>query len=293
VNAARSHERPTVVSVGDNDVDIYIDHGVSYPGGNCLNVAVFAARAGAASAYIGRIGRDPAGDLIESALKAESVDARFLRRVDGATAHCLITHSNGDRIFQSSDLGVSRFVPTSDEFEFVDHRDAVHVGASSGLDAELPRLAQRALLSYDFATRRDPAHLALICPYAHLGTFSGGHLSEREAEQLATSAVDAGAAFVLVTRGSRGSILAHGNDRWRAETTPSQVVDTLGAGDSFIARLLVGLLRGEQPPAAMAAASASAAETCTSFGAFGHRASLQRLAYPVPTHQHHQGEETP
>jgi len=138
VNTGRTPDRPTIVSVGDNDVDIYIDYGVSYPGGNCLNVAVFAARAGASSSYIGRIGADVGGDLIESAAKAESVDTRFLQRLDGPTAHCVITHDDGDRVFQSSDLGVNRFLPTSEEYEHVDQVDAVHVGATSGLDAAVP-----------------------------------------------------------------------------------------------------------------------------------------------------------
>ena len=51
-------------------------------------------------------------------------------------------------------------------------------------------------------------------------------------------------------------------------------VDTLGAGDTFIARTLVGLLRAEAPAAILAAAAQAAAETCLSPGAFGHGVTM-------------------
>ena len=56
------------------------------------------------------------------------------------------------------------------------------------------------------------------------------------------------------------------------------VVDTLGAGDAFIARLVVGLAVEEEPGAALAAAAEQAAATVSEFGAFGHGAPLVPVA---------------
>jgi fructoselysine 6-kinase len=50
----------------------------------------------------------------------------------------------------------------------------------------------------------------------------------------------------------------------------AKVVDTLGAGDSFIARGIVGLLRGEVPEVLFRVAAYEAARTCGFFGAVGY-----------------------
>jgi fructoselysine 6-kinase len=52
-------------------------------------------------------------------------------------------------------------------------------------------------------------------------------------------------------------------------------VDTLGAGDAFIARLLVGLAADEPLRTLVEAATAYATTTCSSFGAFGYPTSAQ------------------
>ncbi|MDR1825577.1 MAG: PfkB family carbohydrate kinase [Bifidobacteriaceae bacterium] len=48
-----------------------------------------------------------------------------------------------------------------------------------------------------------------------------------------------------------------------------------GSGDSFIATMLVGLLRGEDPQAAMERAARTAAAVCRGYGAFGHAAPIE------------------
>ena len=59
-------------------------------------------------------------------------------------------------------------------------------------------------------------------------------------------------------------------DIWRQPAYPTQVVDTLGAGDAFIARVLVGIVRDEPFDVSLATAAQVAATTCASYGAFGH-----------------------
>ncbi len=63
-----------LLGAGDNVVDRYRDLGLMYPGGNALNVAVAAARGGAAAAYVGAVGTDRAGDVVLAGLRAEGID---------------------------------------------------------------------------------------------------------------------------------------------------------------------------------------------------------------------------
>lgn len=271
----------SIVAMGDNVVDCYISTGQMYPGGNCLNVSVFARRFGAETAYVGAIGKDAAGSVIQAALQQEGVDASRLRVLVGETGYCVIGHQNSDRIFLRYDLGVSRFVPAPDDLAFVAKFDAVHVGQSSGLDAAIADIAGAAPLSYDFSTRHDPAHIAAIAPLCLLASASAGALSPDAAIALARALLDAGAQWALVTRGKEGALLGHGDTIYRAQAAEGAALDTLGAGDTTIARVLCGLLRVEPAQQVLEAAMAAAAETCSYYGAVGHGAAIA-LADPVP-----------
>jgi fructoselysine 6-kinase len=69
-------------------------------------------------------------------------------------------------------------------------------------------------------------------------------------------------------------MLASASSHWFVAAAPVQAVDTLGAGDTFIARTLYGLLAGEPPDQLLRAAAEAAAETCRYFGAVGHGAPI-------------------
>lgn len=266
---------PRIVAVGDNVVDCYTADGVMYPGGNCVNVSVFAAREGVPTAYIGAVADDAAGRLLRSSLASEGVDVSRLREEDGWTAYCRIGLVEGDRVFLDSAKGVSLFAPSPEDLEAIAGYDALHVGTSSFLDAHLADFAARTRISYDFSSEFDPAGLAGIARHCFLASFSGGGLDDDEVEALLAEALDAGASWVLVTRGARGALLSDGTRRAVSTPVATRVVDTLGAGDTFIARTLIGLLRGEELDQLMAEASISAAFTCTEHGAFGYGAPLE------------------
>lgn len=272
-----------LLAVGDNVVDCYPASNQMFPGGNCLNVSVFARRFGAETGYIGAIGQDVAGEAIRAALVEEGVRIDRLRILPGSTAYCVIGHRrNGDRVFLKFDLSVSMFEPNEADVAFAAGFDAVHIGQSSGLDAHLHRFAARTRLSYDFSTRREADHRRTVAPLCFLASISAGDLGAGEARALLQDALDAGAQWCLVTRGEEGAMLGNGD---RIVETPAhrvEVVDTLGAGDTFVARALVGLLRGEAPDDLMRAAARAAAETCSHVGAIGHASAMSVDAGEIP-----------
>lgn len=274
-----------VAGVGDNVVDCYVDAGLMFPGGNTVNVAAFAARFGARAAYFGQVAADRAGETITLGLQAEGVDTSRMRRAEGRTAHCVIAIGpNGDRQFQSSDLGVSRFTLTEQDLLALEGFDAAHVGATSGLDEQLEQIAAVTRLSYDFAVYGDPDRVVRVGPSCFLAIHSGGDLDDDAFEALICRSERSGAEWSLVTRGTKGAVLSDGASRWPGEAVVgASAVDTLGAGDTFAARILVGLLRGEEPHSLLAAAAAAAAKTCARLGAFGHGASLDLLSLTQET----------
>jgi fructoselysine 6-kinase len=266
--------------VGDNVVDVYPSLRLVFPGGNAVNVAVAARRAGACAGYVGAVGTDTAGTIILDALVAEGVETSHTRVVEGPNAFSTIELLEGDRIFGAADIGVSRFTLDESDLKYLSGFDMVHTGDNSMCEDQVAQMAEVAPLSYDFG-ERPAGYWQPLARYVRVACFSAGKLSVAGAEELARSAAELGPELVLVTEGARGAMLLDGGTVHRVATSVVPV-DTLGAGDSLIGRFLAGLAGGEDPRPALEAASEAAASTCLQNGAFGH---VYRYGTDVPDDQ--------
>jgi len=281
---------PRLLTVGDNVVDVYPDEGVLFPGGNAVNVAVHGGRCGADTAYIGAVGTDPAGSAVLEALRAENVDLSRTRIVEGRNAHAEVHLVDGNRVFGRSDDGISRFRLTAADLAAAGSYDIVHTGECSMLEEQLPRLrAASRLLSFDFS-ERPWDYIQQHAPYAHLAIVSAPVGDPAGAREQATRLRQLGPSVVAVTLGARGAAVLD-DSGWSISHPPGTeggVVDTLGAGDAFIARFLVGLAAGEPVQVRLDAATAYATASCLSYGAFGYPTPIHdrtpSLA-PVPNHR--------
>lgn len=71
-----------------------------------------------------------------------------------------------------------------------------------------------------------------------------------------------GPQWTCITRGAGGATLMHRTGRqWNAAGIPTNVLDTVGAGDAFLAVLVDGLITGKDPGGALAAANRAAVAT--------------------------------
>ena len=263
-----------LLGAGDNVVDRYRDLGRMFPGGNALNVAVAAARAGARAAYLGAVGTDRAGDVVLTGLRAEGVDTSRARVTEGPNAYADVTLVEGDRVFVGSEIGVSRFRLDADDLAYAATFDLVHTGDCSMLEEQIADLGAATRLSFDFSIHRGPAYIEPILPHLEIACFSATDLDEAAALGLLADAVARGPRLALATRGTAPALLHDGRRTWRQRVVPTTVVDTLGAGDSFIGRFLVGVIAGEDPADTLQAAALAAAATCGHYGAFGHGSPL-------------------
>lgn len=80
-----------------------------------------------------------------------------------------------------------------------------------------------------------------------------------EALGMAPDPARLGPSWVVVTRGAHGAVLHHDGERWEVPGTPVEVVDTVGAGDAFLAVLVDGIVSGRDPDAVLADADRTAA----------------------------------
>jgi fructoselysine 6-kinase len=271
-----------LAGVGDNVVDRYRDLGMMFPGGQALNVAVYARRLGLDAAYVGALGDDRAGRHVLQAIRAEGLDYTRVQVVHGPNAFAEVALVDGNREFLGGDAGVSKFRLSSADLAFVAQFDLIHSSESSYLEDQLGLLASVAPLSFDFSTRRDGAYLEPILPHVTIAEFSLADLDDAGAEAWLASIHQQGPRIVLATRGAADALLFDGERVWRQRSIPAEIVDTLGAGDAFIARVLVGVIRHEPVEVSLAAAADIAATTCASFGAFGHGIEDDRPATSTP-----------
>ena len=73
--------------------------------------------------------------------------------------------------------------------------------------------------------------------------------------------------LVVLTRGADGAMLVSPNEVVNQPGVPAVVKDTVGAGDSFTAAFLLGLLRGESHEQILLSACTIAAKVCSHSGA--------------------------
>jgi len=265
-----------LVGIGDNVVDHYLDQGAYYPGGNALNVAVLARRFGLqGTAYIGIIGNDAEGAHVHASLLSEGLSDTGLRIAMGETGKAKVTLKDGDRYFLGSNKGGLRkrlmLRLDEDDLELIARLGHVHSSCFSYLEHELPRIATTAQkLSFDFSTLREAAYFAKVCPYVTTAFLSGSDLEEEAVRSLIQQIHALGPKQVCVTQGERGALFSDGTRVVRQGIMPAKVVDTMGAGDAFIAGWLAATINGTDAFAALPLAASAAARACGWPAAFGY-----------------------
>jgi fructoselysine 6-kinase len=264
-----------LLTVGDNVVDRYPDRGVLYPGGNTVNVAVHARRCGVGTGYIGAVGTDFAGRTVLDALVAEGVDTSLLRVLDGPNARADVRVVDGNRVFGDGDVGVSRIRLTSADFAAAAAATLVHTGECSMLEDQLADLsAASPRLSFDFSERPDD-YVAEYAPVVDIAIRSLPSSSVDDAVEEARRIHALGPRLVAVTMGAGGAVAIQGDQVVHAPAPSTRVVDTLGAGDAFIARFLTGVIADTPLPTLLGDATAYASASCAAYGAFGYETPIE------------------
>lgn len=261
-----------VLGLGDNTIDTYTDACMQYPGGNAVNVAVMCRRLGAQAGYLGCVGEDAGGALLLEALRAEGVDVARVRMRQGANARAYIGHVDGDRIFLGSQPGVRgqyRLEPADETY--IGGFDLVHSSIYSDLGDALARVRRYARrLSFDFSNRWSDATLEQIAPDLEVAFLSCAEHSDARCMDLLMDCLRHGARVAVATRGSRGAMASVDGAMLTQPALPATVVDTLGAGDGFIAGFLLAHLDGQPLARSLRAGAQSAAQVCGWTGGFGH-----------------------
>ena len=248
-----------VFAAGDTPSGLSLDARI---GGSPLNVAIGLARLGQRVAFLGALSSGFLGDRLLAALHAEGVATSCTVRIDapatlglvgvdarGVPSYAFYGAGAADRQLPLSALDQ---VPVAQAYHFGSYAMVVEPVATTQR-ALVEREHRRSVIAYDpnirlnvepdLAKWRDT--LAWMLPRTHVLKISDEDLSllfpDVDHDRLAAAWLAAGVALVVVTRGGEGA------RAWtaalQASTPPARVnvVDSVGAGDTFQAALLTAL----------------------------------------------------
>ncbi|MDR3576095.1 MAG: fructoselysine 6-kinase [Anaerolineaceae bacterium] len=258
-----------VAAVGDNCMDVYSSLGKAYPGGNTVNFAVYILQLGAQSSYTGVVGNDKYGIQLKKALAAKGVDISHLHTKNGNTAITQVELVAGERIFGDYDEGVmANFHLTEEDIFYLCQHDLIHTSIWGKIENNLPELHQKGVkISFDFADKLDHEIVQQALPYVEYAFFSYTQDDQFIRDYL-KNAQSKGPKIAIATLGENGSLAFDGNNFTNFGIVPVNVVDSIGAGDSFIAGFLFGVLSNKSLLECLAQGAKKASETLQYMGAW-------------------------
>ena len=258
-----------IATVGDNCMDVYQASGKAFPGGNPVNVAVYLKELGADSSYIGWVGTDQYGDQMIKAIQEKDVDTAHLSRKQGKTAVTQVELIGNDRRFGEYDEGVmADFILTAKDIEYIQTYQLVHAGIWGHVDAYFPLFKEKGLLtSFDFSNQLEHDLVKTLPQYVDYSFFS--YIKDDDyIRQLLRDVKNKGSKMAVATLGENGSLAYDGEQFYQCGAVEGDVVDTMGAGDSFIAGFLNGSLKGLSIEKRLELGTETAAKTIRYFGAW-------------------------
>ena len=265
-----------LIAVGDSTVDVVIpvprflkgnedslhSAGMERHMGGSSNYLITASRLGLRVGVVDCIGDDSLGDFYRAGLEAEGVDtSRIIVRRGGRTTGCVVVLTNRGKHAYIGLEGVSQTL-TADELDedYVAGTKAFFMSGYPLAEAPISGAVVKALRAAHTAGRHvffDPSPIAdkiqkekLIEAVKSTDTLI---LNDREMGLVATALGVESEPASLIRLGAKRVVLKRGSDGCSIHTSKEmrdypgfkvKVVDTTGAGDSFDAAIVYGILRG-------------------------------------------------
>lgn len=254
------------------------------------NVAIGVRRLGRAATWISRVGADGFGELILRELRAEGVATQATADTDRPTGlmvkerpNSLRTHVryyragsaaarlsaadiDDDTIAAAGVLHVTGITPALGPGPAAAVEHAVEVARRAGVTVSLDVNYRSALWDRE----RAGAALAPLVAKADV-VYAGPEeaslvVDDAAPDQQAKGLARLGPAQVVIKLGADGAVSLIDGVLRQTPPVPVQVVDTVGAGDAFVAGYLAELLAGHDAETRLATAAAAGAFACTSLG---------------------------
>lgn len=271
-------------------------------GGAETNVAIGLARLGIAVSWLGRVGDDSLGERVAREIRAEGVDVRAVVDSDAPTGLMVKERpsaaSTAVHYYRAGSAG-SRVADSDLPDCWIEDASLLHVTgitpllSTSARDTVLAAVARAraagVTVSFDINYRSALATPAVagpvLCEIAeHADIVFGGEdefailYPDASAVESAALLRDAGCATTVLKQGPAGATVFVGDATVESSGFVIDAVDTVGAGDAFVAGYLSALLEGLDVDATLRRANACGAMACLTPGDWEAAPTLRDLA---------------
>ena len=269
-----------LVCVGDNVADYYPEKNMFYPGGSAYNVAILTGRYGLKPAYIGTFGSDIAGKHQLKVLEKEGIDSSHITIKSGMNAISRIINRDGQSKVVKVNKGVyKQFALQEEDLSFISKFNYLHTTIYSYTEKYLSQFKESGLvISFDYSFKSTDKYLQDTAPYVNIAFFSGEDIN-MNLKKFMRFISKLGPEYVIVTLGNEGVMAFYDGNYYFQPAPQIQVVDTLGAGDSFIAMFLNCFIKKNfSLPRALKISTQRAAECCQKYGSIGWGRKIENKA---------------
>ena len=252
-----------VAAIGDNCIDVYERLNRKYPTGNVVDTGVNIQKLGIPVSIISTTGSDENGKWMIDTLKKENLELSHFHVGEGATAVTYMDMDGLDRVHGDYVEGVLENIVFSEEdVQYAAGHDLVHTALWGKAEDTLPQIKKlsKALISFDYADRLDHELVEKTLPFVDYGFFSYHKSKDEFISEYLKDKVIRGMKVAVATFGEKGSLAYDGKTFYEGRVYPAKVVNTVGAGDSFIAGFLYEILMGGDVAAALEKGAKVAAE---------------------------------
>lgn len=235
-----------VAAVGDNCVDVYYTLNRFYPTGNAVDFAINLKKLGQDISLVSIQGNDVFGVAVENVLKRYGIDLTHFYKGERQSAAAQMNIVNGDRVHEKFDGNVlADFTLNEERLSFVKTFDLVYSEKWSRIGRYIKDLkTDNNIMIHDFSKRlTDPTNEEIL-PYLDYAFFSYEKMDERIREFLKETQTKTGR-VVIAMLGEDGSLAYDGRNYYRETADKVKVVNTVGAGDSYVAGFTKGLCEGK------------------------------------------------
>ncbi len=262
----------TVAAIGFCCIDWYENLGLGYPTGNGIDCIINMHKSGVPVSAVSVVGTDQEGKEMLNTLRQYGVDTSHMQVKDGRTSiFRMKLLENNDRVHVENIPGVmEHYVPSAEDIEFAASHAYVHTDLFGKVLDFIPQLkAKGAKLVLDFSVYANDENMKKLLPDVDYAFFSVGEGNKEKALELLKRAKAYGGSVMTATLGEDGSICYDGEHFYEGKCVRAeQVVNTVGAGDSFIAGFLQGVIEEKPIEECLKKGAALAAQIVSRFNPY-------------------------
>lgn len=257
------------LAMADNCIDVYGKLDRYYLTGNSIDFALNYKDMGGAVTEMTILGNDVFADALEERLMERQIPLRVLKRTDLPTGMAKMVLADGDKQhLQFAGNAMEEIMLSREDLEFIKQFDIVYAERWAGIDRFVKEVKQPGQIwIYDFSKRLAQESNDVILPYIDYAFFSYDK-DDAYIREFMEQTKRKGPSAVIAMLGEHGSLAYDGTQFYELSAESVPVINTVGAGDSYIAAFTYGISLGEAIPECMRRGRERATEIIQQFAPY-------------------------